>query len=105
LAAATGLRKLEGVARRWRGEALLAERAYAEAQAELSRAAALARDTGRVRLLMDAEVALARLSTAQGQDDAARRDRAAAHAIAQAVDASLVSSELEGQVRISENAG
>lgn len=40
---ANGLRELEASARRWRGEALLAEKAKAVAQAELSRAAALAR--------------------------------------------------------------
>ena len=53
LAEANDLRELEASARRWRGEALLAEKAYAEAQAELSRAAALAEDIGRTRLQMD----------------------------------------------------
>ena len=98
IAEPNGLRELEAVARRWRGEALLAEKTYVEAQAELSCAAALAKDIGRVRLQMDAEAALARLFAAQGQRGAAQRHDARAHAIAQAVEKSLASSGLEARL-------
>ena len=97
IAEANGLRELEAGAHRWRGEALLAQNAYLEAQAELSRAAALAEDIGRVRLQMDAEAALGRLFGAQGQSDAAQRHGARARAIAEAVEKSLVSSGLEAR--------
>ncbi len=93
-----GLRELEAVARRWRGEALLAKKAYAEAQPELARAATLAQDVGRVRLQLDAHAALARLHQAQGQAANARRDRAEARAMADAIDKSLASSELADAV-------
>lgn len=96
----SGMRELQGVARRWRGEALFAEKAYAEAHAELSHAAALAEDIGRVRLQMDAEVALACLSGAQGQNKDAQRHRARAHAITQAIESSLMSSGLEAQLHM-----
>ena len=66
----------------------------------MSRAAALAEDIGRVRLQMDAEAALARLLGAQGQSHAAQRHGAKAHAIAEAVEKSLVSSGLEARLRI-----
>ncbi|HZY40366.1 MAG TPA: hypothetical protein VFF59_00035, partial [Anaerolineae bacterium] len=95
IAEPNGLREFETVARRWRGEALLAEKAYLEAQAELSRAVALAEDIGRVRLQMDAEAALARLFGAQGQSDAAQRHGAKARAIAEAIEKSLVTSGLD----------
>jgi tetratricopeptide (TPR) repeat protein/transcriptional regulator with XRE-family HTH domain len=97
IAVPNGLREYEAVARRWRGEALLAEKAYLEAQAELSRAAALAQDIGRVRLEMDAEAALARLFGAQGQSDAAQRHGAEARVIAAAIGKSLASSGLEAR--------
>jgi tetratricopeptide (TPR) repeat protein/transcriptional regulator with XRE-family HTH domain len=102
IAERNGLRELEATARRWRGEALFAHKAYAEAQAELSRAAALAEDIGRVRLQMDAEAALARLLGAQGQGDAARRHGATAQTIAQAIEKSLVSSGLEARLGIND---
>jgi tetratricopeptide (TPR) repeat protein/transcriptional regulator with XRE-family HTH domain len=95
IAERNGLRELEAAARRWRGEALFAEKAYAEAHAELSHAAALAGDIGRVRLEMDAEAALARLLRAQGQSDVAQRHDANARAIAEAIEKSLISSGLE----------
>ena len=100
LAESNGLRELEAVARRWRGEALLAQQAYVQARAELSRAAALAQEIGRVRLLMDAQAALARLSEVQGQSDAARHHDGKARAIARAIEASLVSSGLEAKLRM-----
>jgi len=101
IAEPNGLRELEAVARRWRGEALLAEKDYVEAQTELSRAMALAEDIGRVRLQMDAQAALARLLAAQGQRDAAQRHGTKARAIAEAIEKSLESSGLEARLRIS----
>ena len=98
IAEANGLRELEASARRWRGEAALAEKAYAPAQAELSRAAALADATGRVRLQWDTQAALARLCAAQGQADTARRHGERAWAIRQAIEASLVGSGLEARL-------
>jgi len=95
IAGPNGMREYEAVARRWRGEAWLAQKAYSGAQAELSRAAALAEDVGRVRLQMDANSALARLYEAQGQRDAAQRHGAKARAIAEAIGKSLASSGLE----------
>ncbi len=100
IAVPNGLRELEAVARRWRGEALLAEKDYVEAQAELSRAATLAKDIGRVRLQMDAEAALARLFGAQGQSDAAQRHDTKARAIAEAIEKSLASSGLEARLLV-----
>lgn len=98
VAVPNGLRELEAVARHWRGEAMLAEKDYVEAQAELSRAAVLAADIGRVRLQMDAATALARLFRAQGQRDAAQRHNAKAGAIAEAIEKSLASSGLEARL-------
>ena len=98
IAEPNGLREIEAGARRWRGEALLAQKAYVQAQAELSRAAALAQDIGRVRLQLDVQAALARLHGAQGQSDAAQRHGAKARAIAKGVEKSLVSSGLEARL-------
>ena len=98
LAQSNGLRELEASARRWHGEAWLAEKAYAPAQAELLRAAELAEDIGRVRLRMEAQAGLARLFAAQGQRDAAQRHGAGARAIAEAIEKSLVSSGLEARL-------
>ena len=98
MAEANGLRELEASARRWRGEAALAEKAYAPAQAELSRAAALADATGRVRLQWDTQSALARLCAVQGQPEAANRHSERAMAIRQAIEASLVGSGLEARL-------
>ena len=96
IAETNSLRELEGVARRWRGEVLLAEKDYVAAQAELSRAAALAEEVGRVRLQMDVQASLSRLCGAQGQPDAARCYDTAAHVIAEAIKKSMESSGLEG---------
>lgn len=101
IAGPNGLRELEAVARRWRGEALFVEKDYAAAQAELSRAAELADDIGRVRLRMDTQAALARMLAAQGQRDAAKRHGATARAIAEAIEKSLESSGLEARLRMS----
>ncbi len=100
IAEPNGLRELEAVARRWRGEALLAEKSYVEAQADLFRAAALAEAIGRVRLQMDVETALARLFRSQGQNDAAQRHGATARIIAEAIGKSLESSGLEARLRM-----
>ena len=100
IAEPNGLRELEAVARRWRGEALLAEKSYVEAQADLFRAAALAEAIGRVRLQMDVETALARLFGAQGQNDAAQRHGATARIIAEAIGKSLESSGLDVRLRM-----
>jgi tetratricopeptide (TPR) repeat protein/transcriptional regulator with XRE-family HTH domain len=101
LAEPNGLRELEAVARRWRGEALFAKKDYVEAQAELSRAAALAEDIGRVRLQMDTQAALARLLAAQGQRDDAKRHGTMASTIAEAIEMSLESSGLEARLCMS----
>lgn len=101
IAEANGLLELEAVARRWRGEALFAGKDYREAQAELSCAAALAEEVGRVRLQMDAQAALARMFAAQGQRDAAKRHGATACAIAEAIERSLESSGLDARLRMS----
>ncbi len=99
LAEANGLRELEASARRWRGEALLADAAHAAAHAELSRAATLAESIGRTRLQWDTAIALARACAAQGMRDAAQQHEAKARAIAEAIMASLGSSGLEPQLR------
>lgn len=93
-----GLRELEAVARRWRGEAMFAEKNYAEAQAELSHAAVLAEGVCRVRLQMDVQAALSRLLDAQGQRETAQRHSANARAIAKTIEKSLESSGLEAQL-------
>ena len=98
IAESNGLRELEAVARRWRGEALLAQKHCGNALAELSRAAALADAIGRVRLQMDAHAALARLHRVQDQAAAARRHDTKARAIAGAIEKSLVSSGLEARL-------
>jgi tetratricopeptide (TPR) repeat protein len=100
LAVQNGMRELEASARRWRGEALLAEEVFVQAEAELSRAAQLAADIGRVRLQLDAEAALARLLAAKGQRGAAERHGARAQSIADAVEKSLASSGLETRLRV-----
>jgi len=98
LAEPNGLRELEASARRWLGEAWIAEKAYAQAHAELSRAALLAEDVGRVRLRMDAEAGLARVSAAQGQRDAALRHGDRARTLAEAIEKSLTSAGLEARL-------
>ncbi len=95
IAEPNGLRELEASARRWRGEALLAERSFAQAETELSRAAVAAQHVGRARLQMDAEAALARLYDAQGQSEAAYQHGATAARISGEIKQSLASSGLE----------
>jgi tetratricopeptide (TPR) repeat protein/transcriptional regulator with XRE-family HTH domain len=105
LAEPNGLRELEASARRWRGEALLAEKEYAAAHAELSRAAVLAEGIGRPRLQWDAANALARVCAARGERDAAEHHQAKARAIAVAITASLGSSGLEARLRPTGDSG
>jgi len=105
LAEPNGLRELEASARRWRGEALLAEKEYAAAHAELSRAAALAEGIGRTRLQWDTANALARVCAARGEGDAAQQHQAKARAIAAALTASLESSGLEARLRPTGDSG
>ena len=105
LAEPNGLRELEASARRWRGEALLAEQDNAAAHAELSRAAALAESIGRTRLQWDTAIALARVCAARGERDAAERHQAKARAIAVAITASLGSSGLEARLRPTGDSG
>jgi tetratricopeptide (TPR) repeat protein len=93
-----GLREIESRARRWRGEALLAQDSKTEAHSELARAAELAQGVGRVRLSMDVELATARLLTSQGQLRAASvRERNAAD-IRAALQRSLISSGLQARL-------
>jgi tetratricopeptide (TPR) repeat protein/transcriptional regulator with XRE-family HTH domain len=95
IAESNGLRELQASARRWRGEALLAERDFAKAETELSRAAGQAQQIGRVRLQMDSELALARLYEVQRRCDAAEQHAATASRIAGEIKKSLASSGLE----------
>ena len=100
VAETNGLRELEAVARHWRGEAMLVEKEYSEAQVELSRAAMIAEDVGRVRLEMDSQAALARLLAAQGQSGIAQRHSDKARAIGAAIEQSLESSGLEARLSV-----
>jgi tetratricopeptide (TPR) repeat protein/transcriptional regulator with XRE-family HTH domain len=100
IAETNGMRELEAVARRWRGEAMFAEKDHAAAQAELSRATALAEDIGRVRLQMDTQATLARLLDAQGQRAAAQRHAEKAREIAAVIEKSLESSGLTSRLRV-----
>ena len=100
IAEANDLREHEANARRWRGEAMLVEKDFASAQAELSHAATIAEDIGRVRLQMDTHVALTRLFTAQGQHDTAQRHEEKAHATKEAIEKSLAYSGLEARLSL-----
>ncbi|MEP6885624.1 MAG: AAA family ATPase [Gammaproteobacteria bacterium] len=98
LAESNGLREVEARARRWRGEAFLAESAHAQAHAELSRALAQAQDIGRVRLEMDLELALSRLSAScERRHDAITHQRKVGD-IRDAILRSLVHSGLEARL-------
>jgi len=85
IAEANELREHMANARRWRGEAMLTTKAFPAALSELSTAAKLAEDIGRVRLQMDVQDAIGRLLTAQGQKKAAQRPIARAHDIRAAI--------------------
>jgi tetratricopeptide (TPR) repeat protein len=101
IAVTNGLRELEASARRWRGKAFLTQEACVEAEAEFSRALALAEEIGRVRLAMDAEAALARALDRLGRTDAATDHDIKARAIAEAIKESLPGSGLEMRLAVS----
>ncbi len=98
IAEANGLRELEAVARRWRGEAMLTEKGYVAAQVELIRSSTLADDVGRVRLQMDAQMALAHLFGSQDMREESQIHGAKALEIAGAIEKSLGSSGLEARI-------
>jgi tetratricopeptide (TPR) repeat protein len=99
IADTNGLRELQAVARRWRGEALLAEKAFALAQSELRQATVLAESVGRVRLMLDLQSAQARLFEQQGQRAAASTCRDRALSLARAIESSLEGSGLQARLR------
>jgi tetratricopeptide (TPR) repeat protein/transcriptional regulator with XRE-family HTH domain len=98
IADANGLRELQAVARRWRGEAHLHERAFAPARAELTQAASLAEQVGRVRLMLDLQRALARLHQLQGDAAAALPYHERAQELARCIEASLEGSGLQARL-------
>ena len=73
---------------------MLADKNYAQAQAELTRSAALAEETGRVRLQMDTQDALSRLFAALGQRETVQRHSTNARTIADVIGKSLDASGL-----------
>ena len=81
----------------WRGEAFLADKAYAEALTELTCAAAQALEIGRVRLRLDLELALARLFSSRDQQHEAVLHGRNAIEIREMIDKSLVSSGLRAR--------
>ena len=99
LAESNGHRESEAVARRWRAEAMIADRAYAEAEAEISRASRLAEAVGRPRLQFDLQSALARTLEARRRREAAQTHRAKANVLARAIESSLAQSGLEARLR------
>jgi len=100
IAESNGLQELEAVARRWRGEALVARKDYEVAEEELSRAAELSEDIGRVRLQMDSQDALARLYKVQGQKAKAQQHASKARKIAEAIGLSLGITTLKAQLKL-----
>lgn len=94
IAMQNGLRELEAVARRWRGEALLVENEHAMALTELANAAALADAIGRVRLQFDIHATLARAHAAQGQRDEAQHHDLRARSIVALIEKNAASSGL-----------
>jgi tetratricopeptide (TPR) repeat protein len=102
LAVPNGLRESEAQARRWRGEALLAQGAPAQALAELKHGLALADQVGRVSLQRDVHGALARASVAMDQPAVAQQHRADEQTLAKAIQASLADSGLMAAARRSE---
>ena len=100
VAETNGLRELEAEARRWRGEAMLAEQDLSQARKELSRAAAMAEEIGRMRLQMDTQAALARLLRARGEHETARSHDDKVRGFADRIEKSLESSGLAAQLHI-----
>lgn len=95
LAKANALREIAAQARRWRGDALLAEKAYAAAAEEYSRVILLAEETGRRRLAWDAHRAFARLGTATDERENAALHLANAREIVSQIASSVDQSGLE----------
>ena len=94
-----GMRELAAVARRWRGEAMLAQGNHDAALEDLDRALAEAEAIGRPRLAAEIHDALARLHEARGSPAQARRHGEEAGDIAGRIHRSLVGSGLEGMIR------
>jgi hypothetical protein len=90
-----GARELAAQARRWRGEALLAQGHHAEARRDLLLAAGAAEAIGRLRLAGDAHGALARLHDASHSRAEARHHDAEAGRVADRIARSLQGSEVE----------
>jgi tetratricopeptide (TPR) repeat protein len=105
IAGPNGLDEIEAAARRWRGEALLSERAFEAARAELALAQSLADRIGRVRLQIDVQAALARASTALGEHPDAQRHQGRVRDLSRAIEASLGSSGLQARLRTLAAAG
>ncbi len=99
IALPNGLRELEAIARRWRGEALILERAYSQALVELSGAAILASQIGRVRLQLDLEDALHRLHVAQGNPNAALIHRSRSETLITQIEQSVQLSGIDVRLR------
>ena len=93
-----GLRELAAVARRWRGEAMLAQGDHQGALEDLARALDGAQEIGRPRLAADIHGALARLHEARGSPAQARRHGEEAGDIAGRIHRSLAGSGLEGMI-------
>jgi len=98
IADTNSLRELQAVARRWRGEAHLHQRAFAPARDELTQAASLAEPLCRVRLMLDLQRALARWHDLQGQPAQAEPHHAQALRLAQGIEASLEGSGLQARL-------
>lgn len=94
IAEANALNELSAQALRWIGEASMARQQYAPARAALERSGALAENIGRVRLMHDVEVALARVCRQGGQAGQARSHLSRAARIAAGIAASLAGTEL-----------
>ena len=94
MAVRDGLKEMEGAARRWRGEVWHLRGELEESHAELTRAAAVAAEVGRVSLQKEIELALARTCAAQGETDQAEHHADSAQRISLRMTESLVASEL-----------
>ncbi|MGC2167332.1 MAG: AAA family ATPase [Gallionella sp.] len=98
IAELNGLRELNAVARRWRGEAMIIEKDYQQAQFELALSSTIAEDIGRVRLRLDTQNALSRLHIAQGDHDTAETCMHKAQELAKGIEKSLHGSGLRSLI-------
>lgn len=94
IAQAGKLREMMARAHRWRGEAMLAERAYRPAESELLLAAELGTGLGRPSLALEVQRALTRLYGAQHRSEDATRHQREADSIAASIASDLRGSEL-----------